>query len=73
MASNNLGFDINPHGTELVVVQTTFLILSWIVCVLRGYVRVFLIRKIALEDWFMLVALVSPAPETLQFREQVWP
>lgn len=70
MASNNLGFDTNPHGTELVVVQTTFLILSWIVCVLRGYVRVFLIRKVALEDWFMLAALVSPTPETRQFGKQ---
>lgn len=72
MAGNNLGFDINPHGTELVVVQTTFLILSWIVCVLRGYVRVFLIRKITLEDWLMLVALVRPAPGTQRFREDVW-
>lgn len=71
MASNNLGFDINPHGTELVVVQTTFLIMSWIVCVLRGYVKIFLIRKITLEDWLMLVALVGSAPETRRFREQV--
>ncbi|KAI0125778.1 integral membrane protein [Xylariales sp. AK1849] len=58
MADGNLGFDVNPGGTRLVIGQVVFLGLAWIVCILRAHVKVSMIRKISLDDWLMLAALL---------------
>lgn len=59
MSSSNLGYDSNPGGTKLVIVQLTFLGLAWIVGLLRAYVKIFLIKKVTLDDWLMLTALLG--------------
>ncbi|KAH8675873.1 hypothetical protein BX600DRAFT_432419 [Xylariales sp. PMI_506] len=58
MASGNLGFDVNPNGTRLVILQVVFLVLAWIVCSLRAYVKIFITRKIMADDWIMFLALM---------------
>jgi hypothetical protein len=58
MAGRNLGFDVNPNGTKLVISQLVFLFLAWIVSFLRAYVKIFMTKRVLFEDWLMLAALV---------------
>ncbi|CAJ2513853.1 Uu.00g019720.m01.CDS01 [Anthostomella pinea] len=55
--SRNLGFDVNPAGTNLFIVQVLFLILTWIASALRAYVKVLIVGKISIDDYLMLAAL----------------
>jgi len=52
-------FDNNPGGLRLFVIQLVFLILSWIFALLRGWVKIFLIKKVTLDDCLMFAATVS--------------
>ncbi|ORY66332.1 uncharacterized protein BCR38DRAFT_389901 [Pseudomassariella vexata] len=58
MEHRNLGFDVNPDGTRLFIVQAVFLVLVWIVSLLRAQVKVFIIKKVMVDDWIMLVAVL---------------
>jgi hypothetical protein len=58
MAEGNLGFDVNPGGTRLVIAQLVFLVLAWMVSLLRAHVKLFMNRSVTIDDWLMLVALV---------------
>lgn len=55
----NLGFDVNPGGTRLVIGQVVFVFVAWVVCLLRAYVKFFMQRRVLLDDWFMFASLVS--------------
>lgn len=57
--AQNLGFDVNPDGTRLVILQIVFLVLAWVICLLRLYVKVFMQRRVLSDDWFMFASLVS--------------
>ena len=59
MAPRTLGYDVNPAGTRLFIAQVFALVLASLACCLRMYVRVFMVRKILMEDWMMLAAVVS--------------
>ncbi|KAK6078740.1 integral membrane protein [Seiridium cupressi] len=56
--TRNIGFDVNPGGTRLVIAQLVFLFLAWLVCLLRAHVKIFMTKKILPDDWLMLVSLV---------------
>lgn len=56
--ARNLGFDVNPGGTRLVISQGVSLALAWLVCLLRAHVKLFMIKKVRADDWLMLIALV---------------
>ncbi|KAK8050368.1 hypothetical protein PG994_012098 [Apiospora phragmitis] len=58
MAPRTLGFDVNPAGTRLFIVQMVSLALACLACVLRVYVRIFMVRKVLVEDWMMLAAVL---------------
>ena len=49
----------SSKGYQLFVLQLTFLIVVWILAGLRAHVRIFVVKKIALGDYVMLLALVS--------------
>lgn len=46
------------NGASLVAASITFLALSWISVLLRGYVRLFMTKGFQLDDWFMVIAQV---------------
>lgn len=46
------------NGASLVAASITFLALSWISVLLRGYVRVFMTKGFQLDDWFMIIGQV---------------
>jgi len=50
---------IDPRGVQLFVVDVVFLVLAWIFFFLRALVKLVLIKKVALDDWLMLVSIVS--------------
>lgn len=54
----NLGFDVNPGGTRLVIGQVVFVFVAWVVCLLRAYVKFFMQRRVLLDDWFMFASLI---------------
>ncbi|KAK7951134.1 uncharacterized protein PG986_006862 [Apiospora aurea] len=65
MAPRTLGFDVNPAGTRLFIVQMVALVLASLACCLRVYVRAFMVRKMLMEDWMMLVALLIYTPTSI--------
>lgn len=67
MALRTLGFDVNPGGTRLFIVQIFSLVLASLACSLRVYVRVFMVRKALVEDFMMLAAVVSCCFQSLYY------
>ncbi|KAK6865659.1 hypothetical protein PG995_002187 [Apiospora arundinis] len=65
MAPRTLGYDVNPAGTRLFIVQTVSLVLATLACALRVYVRVFMVRKLLVEDWMMLAAVLFYIPTSI--------
>ncbi|KAI8629453.1 hypothetical protein F5Y19DRAFT_82829 [Xylariaceae sp. FL1651] len=60
MASNrNLGFDVNAPGTAVFIIQLIFLALAWIASLMRAFVKIVLLRKVTLDDYLMLIALLG--------------
>lgn len=58
MFSNNIGYDVNPRGTDLFVVQLVFLLMAWIISTMRGYVKLHMVKSVTPDDYWMLAALV---------------
>lgn len=53
-------FDINENnGGALVSTSAIFLTLTWISVILRTYTRAYLTNSFKLDDWLMIVSLVS--------------
>ncbi|KAK4188358.1 hypothetical protein QBC35DRAFT_206285 [Podospora australis] len=50
--------EIDPRGTRLFVLQITFLVLVWCFVSLRALVKFLTIKKITLDDWLMLAAVL---------------
>ncbi|KAK4162529.1 hypothetical protein QBC43DRAFT_336318 [Cladorrhinum sp. PSN259] len=50
--------DIDPRGVRLFVLTITFLILVWFFMSLRGLVKSSTVRKVSLDDWLMLGAVL---------------
>ncbi|KAK3394833.1 integral membrane protein [Podospora didyma] len=48
--------DIDPRGIRLLIVQIVFLVLVWILVSLRGLVRLFVLKRVALDDLFMFIS-----------------
>ncbi|KAK8088242.1 hypothetical protein PG997_003203 [Apiospora hydei] len=65
MAPRTLGFDVNPAGTRLFIVQMVALALASLACYLRVYVRAFMVRKMLMEDWMMLTATLIYTPTSI--------
>lgn len=55
---------VENRGPQLLGVNIAFCALAFLTVLLRSYVRVGLVKKFALDDWVMLVALVCPAPRS---------
>jgi hypothetical protein len=68
---SNLGFDVNPGGTRLIIGQIVFLVLAWILCLLRVYVKFFLTKKLLWDDWLMFAALVRRYDHNVQGRRNI--
>jgi len=65
MASGrNLGFDVNASGTALFIIQAVFLALAWITSFMRAFVKLVLLKKVSIDDYLMLVALVRHRNES---------
>ncbi|KAI0390927.1 hypothetical protein F5Y17DRAFT_35533 [Xylariaceae sp. FL0594] len=58
-SDRNLGFDVNAPGTILLIIQTVFLALAWVASSMRAYVKLVLLRKVLIDDYLMLVALLG--------------
>ena len=52
-------FTDNPGGQRLFAVQLGSIILGWIFGLLRAYVKIFMIKKVTVDDYMMFVAIVS--------------
>lgn len=52
------------RGAVLFWVQLIFLVLAFLFVLLRAYVKVFMVKKVQLDDWFMFAAMVS-SPQRL--------
>jgi hypothetical protein len=50
--------DPDTRGDALLVVESIFLALSWIILSMRLYVRLFILRKTWYDDWIMVAAAV---------------
>ncbi len=59
LSVRSLGYSVNPGGTQLFAVQIAFLGLAWISILLRGYVRVHMLKHVSLDDYLMFVSVVS--------------
>ncbi|KAI1755164.1 hypothetical protein F4782DRAFT_527888 [Xylaria castorea] len=59
MPERNLGFDVNAPGTSLFIIQLVFLILAWATSFMRAFVKIVLLRKATIDDYIMLLALLS--------------
>ncbi|KAI1432812.1 hypothetical protein GGR50DRAFT_559917 [Xylaria sp. CBS 124048] len=59
MATDNLGFDVNPSGTNLFILQVAFLAFAWFAALLRAYVKLVMLRKVTVDDYLMLLALLG--------------
>ncbi|WZH47058.1 Integral membrane protein [Fusarium acuminatum] len=46
------------RGPELMAVMISFFIMSLISCLLRFYVRCFMIKAFKIDDWFMVLAMI---------------
>ncbi len=62
LADRALGYGINPRGTQLFAVQISFLGLAWISVLLRGYVRLRMLKKVSSDDYLMFASVVSGHP-----------
>jgi len=54
-----------PHDTRgptLYWVMLIFLIVAGVFILLRAYVKIFLVKKLTADDWFMFAAYVSRRP-----------
>ena len=49
---------VENRGPELQAVGYILIISAFITLVLRGYVRVFLVKSFGFDDWAMVVAMV---------------
>ncbi|KAJ4394185.1 hypothetical protein N0V93_003402 [Gnomoniopsis smithogilvyi] len=47
------------RGTELLIVLIVVLVLAWVFVLLRAYVRYYMIRNIAADDWWMFASLIA--------------
>ncbi|ROW11172.1 hypothetical protein VMCG_01153 [Cytospora schulzeri] len=47
------------RATELFVVFVVMLVVTWVSALLRAYVRIFMIKNVAADDWWMLASLVT--------------
>jgi len=54
-------FEKNPGGERLFAVQLAFMLLGWIFIFLRAYVKIFMIKKVTVDDYMMFTAMVSPS------------
>lgn len=59
MNRRSLGFDVNPLGTAIFIVQVVFLALAWITFLIRAFVKVALLRKVQIDDYIMLLAVLG--------------
>ncbi|GAP84900.1 putative integral membrane protein [Rosellinia necatrix] len=57
--SRNLGFDVNVTGTSVFIVQVVFLSLVWVTSLMRAFVKLVLLRKVLMDDYIMLLALLG--------------
>lgn len=57
-----LNSDPSYRGTVLFAVQVAFLVIAWILVLLRAYVKIFMMSKISADDWWMLATMVSTYP-----------
>ncbi len=64
---------VNPEtrGPDLIVAGLITLIFAIIALILRLYVRLRIIRKTEIDDWFMVVATVIPSFPKSRSRECV--
>lgn len=62
MAAQDPTVSTESNGSALVGTAVVFLVLSWFSVLLRTYVRVIMLKSYRADDWFMLVAQVSPLP-----------
>jgi len=46
------------RGPELMAVMVAFFTASFVSCLLRLYVRTFIVRALKPDDWFMTLAMV---------------
>ncbi|CAN8099005.1 unnamed protein product [Discula destructiva] len=46
------------RATELFIVFVVLFVISWILVLLRAYVRYFMIKKVSADDWWMLVSMI---------------
>jgi hypothetical protein len=58
----------NPRGLALFIVQLVFLVLALVFFLLRCYVKVFMLKKVTLDDWLMAVAVVGCSIPILMMR-----
>lgn len=54
----NLGFDVNAPGTSVFIIQVVLLAFVWITSLMRAFVKLVLLRKVLIDDYVMLLALV---------------
>ncbi|KAI1180684.1 hypothetical protein F4777DRAFT_258348 [Nemania sp. FL0916] len=60
MAINgNLGFGANAAGTAVFIIQVVFLALAWTTALMRAYVKIVLLKKVIIDDYLMLFALLG--------------
>jgi hypothetical protein len=50
----------SSRAPELVASSVAMLVFAWMAVISRMWVRKFMIRSVGLDDWFMVMALVSP-------------
>lgn len=50
---------LSERQQTIVAVVSLFVILSWVLVPLRCYARLKVVRRLAVEDWIMILALVS--------------
>lgn len=51
--------EIENRGPELFNVVVTLMVISIVICILRIYTRLFIVKVFGLDDWFMCAAAVS--------------
>ncbi|KAI1155231.1 hypothetical protein F4825DRAFT_84754 [Nemania diffusa] len=55
----NLGFDVNAPGTSVFIIQVVLLAFVWITSLMRAFVKLVLLRKVLIDDYVMLLALLG--------------
>ena len=61
-ASRAMELDIDPRGFQLFVVQVIFLVFVWIFIFLRALVKLFVLKRVTLDDFFMFISVVRESP-----------